>query len=128
MKNTKNIWIVDDDMSVREIMQVILSEEGYRVETYATENELLENLEHEQPGLLYLDILLSGADGREIARKLKSDPRYSAIPIIIMSANHKFLNETERKIANDTLTKPFEMDDLLDKTHKYVHGNGSSSA
>lgn len=123
MKNSGDIWIVDDDMSVREIMQVILAEEGYNVRTYASENELNKSLENEKPCLLYLDILLSGADGRHIAKRLKTDPRFIDIPIIIMSANHKFLIETESAIANDTLTKPFEMDDLLQKTQKYLQVN-----
>lgn len=125
MKQGNHVWILDDDMSVREIMEVILSEEGYHVKTYATENELIESLENERPSLLFLDILLSGADGREIAKQLKSDPRYNDIPIIIMSANHRFLMETEHTIANDILTKPFEMNDLLRKTQKYIDINAA---
>lgn len=120
MKDERCIWIVDDDMSVREIMQVILAEEGYMVRTYASEKELMRGLDQGSPCLLFLDILLSGADGREIALKLKSDPKYNDIPIIIMSANHRFLDDVNRKMAEDVLTKPFEMDELINKTEKYV--------
>jgi DNA-binding response OmpR family regulator len=67
-----------------------------------------------------VDVLLSGKDGREIVRYLKSQEETKHIPIIMFSA-HPSSEETAREAgANDFLAKPFEIDELLAKVANYL--------
>ena len=72
------------------------------------------------PDLLFLDIRLSGSDGRTICRQLKSQEATHRLPIIMLSA-HKDTRQMVREAgADDFLAKPFEREDLLALTAKYV--------
>lgn len=112
------ILIIDDEPDILEFLQVILEEEGYKVAT-SQKAEFLEQLHNGGlPRLILLDVLLSGKDGREIVKYLKSQDETRAIPVIMFSA-HPSAEETARAAgADDFLAKPFDIDDLLAKiTH-----------
>ncbi len=111
----KKLLIVDDEPDILEFLQVILEEEGYEVLT-STKGEYLEQLHNGGlPQLILLDVLLSGKDGREIVRYLKSQDETKHIPVIMFSA-HPSAEETARAAgAEDFIAKPFDIDDLLAK-------------
>ncbi|HYK84617.1 MAG TPA: response regulator [Ktedonobacteraceae bacterium] len=111
----KKILVVDDEPDILEFLQVILEEEGYAVIT-TDKGEYVEALNNGGlPDLILLDMLLSGKDGREIVKQLKSQEKTKHIPVIMFSA-HPSAEETARKAgADDFLAKPFEMDQLLEK-------------
>ncbi len=116
----KKILVVDDEPDILEFLQEILEEEGYTVVT-TDKDEYLERLrENRLPHLILLDMLLSGKDGREIIKLLKSQEETKHIPVIMFSA-HPSAEETARAAgADDFLEKPFEMDDLLAKVARYL--------
>ncbi len=116
----KKILVVDDEPDILEFLQVILEEEGYEVLT-SDKGEFLVQLHNGGlPDLILVDILLSGKDGREIVRHLRSQEETKQIPIIMISA-HPSSEETAREAgANDFLSKPFEIDELLTKVAKYL--------
>ncbi len=111
----KKLLIVDDEPDILEFLQVILEEEGYEVLT-STKGEYLEQLHNGGlPQLILLDVLLSGKDGREIVRYLKSQDETKHIPVIMFSA-HPSAEETARAAgAEDFIAKPFDIDYLLAK-------------
>ncbi|MBV9021197.1 MAG: response regulator [Chloroflexi bacterium] len=115
----KRLLVVDDEQDILEFLQVILEEEGYSVVT-TDKGEYLEKLKNGGlPHLILLDVLLSGKDGREIAKQLKSREDTKHIPIIMFSA-HPSAEETARRAgADDFLAKPFDIDVLLDKIARY---------
>lgn len=116
MQNTpRRILVVDDEPDILEFLEVILKEEGYEV-VISDKGEYLEQLHNGGlPHLILVDVLLSGKDGREIVRYLKSQEETKAIPIIMFSA-HPSAAETARQAgADDFLAKPFDIDDLLAK-------------
>ncbi len=117
--SSKKIFVVDDDPGILEVITIILSDKGYIVTSISDGQQLFKELKKQTPDLLFLDIWISGSDGREITKKLKSDAETKDIPIVIVSA----LNETE-KIAKDIgadgfLEKPFDIDKLLDIVGKF---------
>ena len=72
------------------------------------------------PDLILLDVLLSGKDGREIVKRLKSQEETRHIPVIMFSA-HPSAEKTARAAgADDFVAKPFEMDEILAKIAKHV--------
>ncbi len=111
----KKLLIVDDEPDILEFLQVILEEEGYEVLT-STKGEYLEQLHNVGlPQLILLDVLLSGKDGREIVKYLKSQDETKHIPVIMFSA-HPSAEQTARAAgAEDFIAKPFNIDDLLAK-------------
>jgi DNA-binding response OmpR family regulator len=116
----KRILVVDDDPDILEFLQIILEEEGYAVVT-SDKGEYLEQLHNGGlPHLILVDVLLSGKDGREIVKYLKSLQETKHIPIIMFSA-HPSAEETARQAgADDFLAKPFNIDDLLAKIAPYL--------
>jgi DNA-binding response OmpR family regulator len=121
MQNTsKRILVVDDEPDILEFLQIILEEEGYTVVT-SDKGEYLEQLHNGGlPHLILLDMLLSGKDGRDIVKYLKSHQETKHIPVIMFSA-HPSAEETARRAgADDFLAKPFNIDVLLAKIAHYL--------
>lgn len=82
----KRILIVDDDAFIRRPLEFILREEGYQPSSAADAGEGLRAIEAELPDLIVLDIMMPGKDGFTFCRELKDDPRFAAIPIVLLSA------------------------------------------
>jgi DNA-binding response OmpR family regulator len=116
----KKLLVVDDEPDILEFLQIILEEEGYEVLT-SEKGEYLEQLHNGGlPDLILLDVLLSGKDGREIVKHLKSQEETKHIPIIMFSA-HPNAEETAKKAgAEDFVAKPFDIDVLLAKIVAFV--------
>ena len=116
----RRLLVVDDEPDILEFLQIILEEEGYEVVT-ADKGEYLEQLHNGGlPHLILLDVLLSGKDGREIVKYLKSQQETKHIPVIMFSA-HPSAEEAARLAgADDFLAKPFEIDVLLAKIAQHL--------
>jgi DNA-binding response OmpR family regulator len=109
---SQRLLVVDDDRSIREIMQVSLQEEGYIVDTANDAEEALEAIRKNVPDLLVLDVMLPGKDGFELAREIR---RTSNLPIILLTAKTDTIDVVVglESGADDYVTKPFEMRELL---------------
>jgi len=116
----KKLLVVDDEPDILEFLKVVLEEEGYDVLT-SDKGEYLEQLHNGGlPDLILVDVLLSGKDGREIVKHLKSQEETKHIPVIMFSA-HPGAKETARAAgAEDFLAKPFEIYELLAKVAHYL--------
>lgn len=121
---TKKIWVVDDDEGILEAAEIVLQAEGYEVQTFLDGQSLLGRdfiKAAEVPDLIILDVLLSGEDGRDICKSLKSRAETAHVPIIMSSAN-----TSAGKISTDTygaeafLAKPFDIDNLVEVVEKYL--------
>jgi DNA-binding response OmpR family regulator len=115
----KLILVVDDDPGILEALQALLTYAGYEVITDTGET-LYEKIQTYQPDLLLLDILLSGQDGREITKRLKSQKETRHLPIILLSAHLHAATDAQIFGADDFVPKPFKMGDLLAKIVKYL--------
>jgi DNA-binding response OmpR family regulator len=116
----KKVLVVDDDPDILEFLQELLELEGYTA-VVTDKAEYLANLhDGSLPNLILLDVLLSGTDGREIVKDLKSQEETMHIPVIMFSA-HPSAEWTVRAAgADDFVAKPFEIDELLEKIARYV--------
>lgn len=118
----KKILVVDDDEAIVEVIQLILEDQGYAVVT-SDNGDIFDLLEKERPDLILLDVLLSGHDGREIARLLKKDVTKKHIPILMISAHPTAAATASDSGADAFLSKPFEIKDLLSLVSKYTKKN-----
>lgn len=81
------IMVVDDDPGIRDSLQTILESRQYTVITAADRTEGMDKIKAERPDLLILDIMMSSwLDGLDMSKKLKKDPRFSGMPIVMLTA------------------------------------------
>lgn len=115
----KKILIADDDPAILEVLTLFLEDEGYQVET-THDGLTLQSFEHGYPDVLLLDIWMSGWNGRDICRFLKSQEQTRHLPILLFSANKETEQIAQEVGADDFLTKPFDLDELLEKIERYL--------
>lgn len=120
--NKKRILVVDDEMDLVETLRFSLELEGYEVLTSYNGEEALHLARNNQPDLILLDVMLPKMDGYKVCRLLKFDARYKHIPILMLTAKAQ---EKDRITGQETgadeyITKPFEMEDLMKKIRKYL--------
>jgi two-component system alkaline phosphatase synthesis response regulator PhoP len=120
--NPKKILIVDDEADLVETVRFPLEMEGYHVLVSYNGEDALNQARKEKPDLILLDLMLPKLDGYKVCRLLKFDDRYKHIPILMLTAK----TQEKDKIlgmetgANEYITKPFEMDFLLNKVKAYL--------
>ena len=114
-RNAARILVVDDEPPIREILKFQLENAGYNVLCARDGGEGLHMVATDPPDLVLLDLMMPEMDGYEVCRRMKSDYGARHIPIIILTAR----SELEEKLkglengANDYVTKPFSMSELL---------------
>src|SRR5215469_3118724 len=111
------VLIVDDDEEIRALLQDMLLEEGYQVDTARDGQEALDRLQRESGWVILLDIMMPNVDGREVIRKLEHDHTLrNQNKVALMSAGGRLaqerLNLTSDVVAA-LLPKPFDLDDVL---------------
>ena len=125
MKGAK-VLVIDDERQIRRALQLALSGSGYVVQTAATGAEGLEAVNSNLPDIVLLDLGLPDIDGLEMCRRIRVQ---SVVPIIVLSVR----GEEQTKVAafdlgaDDYLTKPFGMDELLARIRVALrHATGAS--
>lgn len=116
----KTILVADDDLAILDVLTLILEDAGYRVKTTASGAAVREIIAQELPDLLLLDIWLSGWNGKDICRALKSEKQTQHLPIVLFSASRETSAIAQEVGADDFVVKPFEMDNLLQKLQNYL--------
>src|SRR5215510_11188020 len=109
----KPVWIVDDDRSIRWVLEKALAREGIPYKTFASAYEVLQALAVSQPQVLVSDIRMPGESGLTLLNKVKE--RYPQIPVIIMTA-YSDLDSAVAAFqggAFEYLPKPFDVDHAL---------------
>lgn len=113
MERQKKITVADDDPGILDAVGMMLEMEGYKVNSTLNGNTIL--TQSELPDVYILDIWMSGSDGRDLCKKLKSEERTKHIPVILISASNDLKRSAETAGADDFLAKPFDIDALLQK-------------
>lgn len=108
------ILVVEDEPSVAELIEAILTSEGYTVGIALDGAEGLEMTLSWNPDLVLLDVMLPRVDGSAVIKRLKGDARTAAIPIIAMSAGINIRAQSDELLGADgALAKPFDINALL---------------
>jgi len=112
------VWIVDDDKSIRWVLDKALQKAGIDTRCFASASDLLKELAHDLPHVLITDIRMPGMDGFELLRKVQQD--YPALPVIIMTA-HSDLESAVSAFhggAFEYLPKPFDVNEVVDTVQR----------
>jgi DNA-binding response OmpR family regulator len=111
----QKILIIDDDPDVLTVLQLLLKKKGYDVGTATKEDEAYKQIDAFMPNLIVLDVLLSGVDGRQICKKIKTSEKRKHIPVIMFSAHPGAQKNMENFGADDFLPKPFQSEKILER-------------
>lgn len=109
------ILVLDDDPDICAMLKMVLDYHGYAAVDADGEEKATAVLSKNEVDLIIMDMLLSGADGSDICRRLKQDEQTSSIPILMFSAHPNAQKICLEAGADDFISKPFEMDDLIDR-------------
>ncbi len=115
----KTIYLVEDEKSLNILLERYLQLEGYKVTTFLDGDSALQKIK-DMPDLWILDIMLPGADGYELIKKIKDNNKNT--PVIFMSARNE---ELDRVVglelgSDDYLSKPFLPRELVIRTNKLM--------
>lgn len=114
------VLVAEDDFSIREVVKLILSNEGVTVLEAEDALTTLKLSEDERPDIILLDISLGSSDGGKVSQQLKKNQATKHIPLIIMSANTKTREIANSSGADGFLLKPFDINDLLSLIKQYA--------
>jgi two-component system phosphate regulon response regulator PhoB len=121
-----NILVVEDEEAIREMLIMALGQNELNVTAVASAELALQTLADKTMDLLVLDWMLPGISGVELARRLKNDPHYKQLPIILLTAR----GEEADKIrgleigADDYMTKPFSPKELVARIKAVMRRSG----
>ena len=111
------IYVVEDDINIREIETFALKNSGYNVADFECAKDFYKKLAEKVPSLIVLDIMLPDEDGLKIVKKLRSMPETRKIPIILVTAKTTEIDKVKGLDtgADDYLTKPFGVMELISR-------------
>ena len=109
------IWCVDDDNTIREIEVYTLEQTGFEARGFADGISMLEALKTEIPELIILDIMMPELDGIEVLKRLRLEPSYKDIPVIMATAKGTEMDKISglNSGADDYLVKPFGVMEMV---------------
>jgi len=121
-----NILVVEDEDAIREMLMMVLEQADFHILAAVSAEEALKVLAENRVDLLLLDWMLPGISGVELAKRLKREPGYKDLPIILLTAR----GEEEDKIrgleigADDYVTKPFSPKELIARIKAVMRRSG----
>ncbi len=122
-----SVLIVEDDRNIAELLQMYLEKEGYAVTVAHDGGQGLEKFRAIRPDLVLLDVMMPVMDGWAVCRAIRADDQ---TPIIMLTAK----SETDDKVqglkngADDYITKPFEMKEVLARIEAVLRRSSNSAA
>ena len=122
----KTILVVDDEASIRELLEFNLTKEGYRVLLAENGGQALDKLSSGGVDLIVLDLMLPGVDGLEVCRRIR---RLSQVPVIMLTARDSELDKILglELGADDYVTKPFSPRELVSRVRAVLRRSDVST-
>jgi two-component system nitrogen regulation response regulator GlnG len=128
MPENKNVWIVDDDKSIRWVLEKALSIDDIVITGFSDPREVLEKIKQEKPDVIISDVRMPGLDGISLLEKIKQIA--PSVPVIIMTAYSDLDRAVAafREGAYEFLSKPFDVDEVVSLVTRAIHQSSSRGA
>jgi len=113
MTRSETVWIVDDDRSIRWVLEKALQQEGMTTQSFDSADSVLSRLTRQQPDVIISDIRMPGASGLDLLARIRE--MHPRLPVIIMTA-HSDLDSAVASYqggAFEYLPKPFDVDEAV---------------
>jgi CheY-like chemotaxis protein len=121
MAAAKTVLVVDDEMDIRSVVEMMLTDAGYEVTTAEDGAEALRVVDQTLPAVILLDMRMPVMDGWEFARRFRERYNHSA-PIIVMTAAENAEARAAEVDAEDYIGKPFDLRGLVRVVNRYANG------
>jgi two-component system nitrogen regulation response regulator GlnG len=123
-----NVWVVDDDQSVRWVLEKALRQADMNARSFERAEHLLEAIEHGQPDVLITDVRMPGMSGLTLLERLRNS--CPQLPIIVITAHSDLENAVAayKGGAFEYLPKPFDIDEAINLVKKAARKNGGAKA
>ncbi|HEX6210688.1 MAG TPA: response regulator [Methylomirabilota bacterium] len=115
---TKRILVVDDMPYLRDVQVLLLNDAGYVTTALGSAREALERLPDLAPDLILLDVSMPGMDGRQFLARLRANPAWQSLPVILTTG--RSVEDVARENRCDVLPKPFSEVALLDLVRRLI--------
>lgn len=112
--------VVEDRQTIRQLLDIALSQEGLRVVGAATADQALEAAINEIPDIVLVDLLLPGRRGEALISALRQLPGGDRVPVIVLSAVEGGLAASRAAGAQDFLAKPFDLRELAERVRRHL--------
>lgn len=116
----KNIYVVEDNDDIRELVQYLLESEEFNVTGFANVTDFNKQIAVQLPDMMVLDVMLPDGNGMEVCNKLKAQHDTKNIPVLLMSANTNVSYISKESLADDFIAKPFDIDDLVSRVKSLI--------
>lgn len=121
MPDSAQIIVLDDSPAIVDSIEMMMELEGLSVSKFYKGSDMLTALNtNEKPNVILMDMWLSGEDGRDICRHIRSDEHLRDIPVVIMSASRGLEQSALDAGADAFIAKPFDMEDMIDRVRSYI--------
>jgi DNA-binding response OmpR family regulator len=117
----KQIFLVEDDQGIRELIEYLLITQDYQVRSFPTATEFKQSMDGELPDLILMDIMLPDGNGLDMCRDLCADQSAAHIPVVLMSAHTAEYQVRREKCARDFIAKPFDIDDFIARVARQLN-------
>lgn len=114
------IQIVEDDADIRFIVEYVLEDASYTVETFENAKAFLNRSNKEHVDLVILDVMLPDGSGIDLSKTLKQSSTTSNIPVIIMSAHAPSEVALSEGAADGFIQKPFDIDHFVKQVSAFI--------
>ena len=125
-KPSSRILVIDDDADIGTMIKLMLEYKGYAVTVSDRAEKAQEILRNNTVDLVIMDMLLSGTNGIDICERLKQNKTTSHIPVMMISAHPNAKEICMKAGADDFISKPFDMQDMLSKINDLVQKKTNS--
>ncbi len=127
---SKKILLADDSVTIQKVISITFASEDYDLIIVGDGDTAIKKAKVESPDLVLADVAMPGKNGYEVSEALKSDPATAAIPVMLLAGTFEPLdkNEAARVKADDSIVKPFESQELLDKVRNLLAKSGRAEA
>ncbi len=110
----KRILLVDDLEDNVSLLEAILAEEGYEIDSARNGKSALAKIEASPPDLVLMDAMMPGMDGYEVTRRIRENPKLPFIPILMITASESANIPQGLELgANDFIRKPIDFEELI---------------
>ena len=117
----ESILIIDDDISILEILEGVLITDGFSVKIITKTDDIFKIIEEYKPDLVIIDYLLQGINGGEACCQIKRNENTAHIPVILMSAYSRVLMSLGTYDCDEFIEKPFDLYYLIDRIKYHLN-------
>ena len=119
--STHSILVVDDDPDISMMLKLMLEYKGYSVTVLSKVEETVKTLEDNNYSMAIIDMLLSGVSGIDICSRIRSNQSTAQCPVLMISAHPNAKEICLQAGADDFISKPFDMNDILSRISNLVN-------